>query len=228
MAEPEHPRLKPTELPPFYARKRREIPERWFLLDRQRNAMKLRLAGASNYEIGCALHADPTMNTRGESTPGGYGWRNYITGKAPLRDSGLAAAVSRDLGRLLRELTVDLEAKREEYRALELARLDKAQAAVWDRVLKGNDWAIDRFLGVVDRRIRLLGLEVRESKLTVDGAIGVAPQMLPEVDDAYAAKVTEAIAELAALTPPDAGYQPDPSAEPDSAEVVDVEVVDED
>lgn len=45
------------------------------------------------------------------------------------------------------------------HRALELDRLDALQTAVWDRAVAGDIKAIDIVLKVMDRRIRLLGLE---------------------------------------------------------------------
>lgn len=47
----------------------------------------------------------------------------------------------------------------DELRTLECARLDAALAAIWPKVLAGNGWAIDRMLGIMDRRARYLGLD---------------------------------------------------------------------
>lgn len=44
-------------------------------------------------------------------------------------------------------------------RAIENARLDRAQAAIWTRVLNGEDKAIDTFLRISQRRARLNGLD---------------------------------------------------------------------
>lgn len=46
-----------------------------------------------------------------------------------------------------------------EMRQLEAARLDRAQAAIWSRVLEGDTKAIDVFLRISARRARLFGLE---------------------------------------------------------------------
>jgi len=47
----------------------------------------------------------------------------------------------------------------DQARELELERLDKLTAAVWERAMKGDDFAIDRALKIADRRARLLGLD---------------------------------------------------------------------
>jgi len=38
-------------------------------------------------------------------------------------------------------------------------RIDRAQAAIWDQVIKGNHGAIDRFVKLSERRSRILGLD---------------------------------------------------------------------
>ena len=52
----------------------------------------------------------------------------------------------------------------EALRTLEGARLDRLQAAVWDRAMAGDIGAISAVLKIMDRRIRLLGLEPRGGK----------------------------------------------------------------
>lgn len=68
----------------------------------------------------------------------------------------------------------DAEAARE----LEADRYDQLQRAIWAKCLKGDTWAIDRALKLMDQRARLLGLNmpVRQtieviSESTVDRAI---------------------------------------------------------
>ncbi len=45
------------------------------------------------------------------------------------------------------------------YRALELARLDRLQEAVWDKAVHGNLRAVDTVLKIMARRASLLGLD---------------------------------------------------------------------
>ena len=47
----------------------------------------------------------------------------------------------------------------EEYRELELARLDALQAAHWPQAVAGSVRSADLVLRVIDRRIKLLGLD---------------------------------------------------------------------
>lgn len=47
----------------------------------------------------------------------------------------------------------------ETLRAIENARLDRAQAAIWTRVLDGDNKAIDTFLRISGRRARLNGMD---------------------------------------------------------------------
>lgn len=50
----------------------------------------------------------------------------------------------------------DLEAERERERT----RLELAYAGIAERVESGDDWAIDRFLGIAERKAKLLGLDL--------------------------------------------------------------------
>ena len=50
------------------------------------------------------------------------------------------------------------------HRALELARLDALQRVLWERVELGDIKAIETVLRIIDRRIRLLGLDQVASK----------------------------------------------------------------
>ena len=59
----------------------------------------------------------------------------------------------------LRELVELTAAATEEYRQLELERLDALQAAIWNQAVSGNLWAIDRCLAIMERRAKLLGLD---------------------------------------------------------------------
>lgn len=57
------------------------------------------------------------------------------------------------------EIVRDTRADAAELRALELARLDDAQRAIWDRVEDGHLPSIDRLLRISERRAKLLGLD---------------------------------------------------------------------
>jgi hypothetical protein len=51
----------------------------------------------------------------------------------------------------------------EELRRIELDRLDRLQASVWDRALAGDLIAVTTVLRVIDQRIRLLGLQAQNT-----------------------------------------------------------------
>jgi hypothetical protein len=56
-------------------------------------------------------------------------------------------------------------------RELELTRLDAALLAIWRRVQHGDDKAIDRLLGIMKRRMELLGLAApqrRDVAITIE------------------------------------------------------------
>jgi hypothetical protein len=46
-----------------------------------------------------------------------------------------------------------------DYRMLELARLDELQSAVWDKAVAGDVAAVSAVLRIVERRMRLMGLD---------------------------------------------------------------------
>ncbi len=54
------------------------------------------------------------------------------------------------------------EAEADYQRTLDLERLDAALAAIWPQVEQGKLFAVDRLLGILERRARLLGLDAPE------------------------------------------------------------------
>ena len=67
-------------------------------------------------------------------------------------------------------LKLTLREPANELRELEVARLDAALLAIWRHVQSGDYRAIDRLLGIMKRRIELLGLAQppRRAPLTLD------------------------------------------------------------
>jgi threonine synthase len=53
----------------------------------------------------------------------------------------------------------------DKVRELELERLDAMLRAIWPDVLKGNRLAIDRALGIMDRRSRYLGIDAPQRRI---------------------------------------------------------------
>lgn len=76
-----------------------------------------------------------------------------------LSQSGAAKQVKYVMRAVQAKYTDDAE----QYITLELARLDQAQVAIYDRVLQGDLPAIDRLLSIQTRRSRLLGLDAPQS-----------------------------------------------------------------
>ena len=74
----------------------------------------------------------------------------------------------------------------EELRHLELARLDEMQAAVWEAVQAGDPDAIGSVLRIMGHRMKLLGLERRDSPIKIK---------LPKITSVEAAQ--QAIADMA-------------------------------
>ena len=52
-----------------------------------------------------------------------------------------------------------LQGPADELRKMEGERLDAMQVRLWPRAIKGDLWAIDRVLKIMDRRARLFGLD---------------------------------------------------------------------
>lgn len=69
------------------------------------------------------------------------------------------AAACKDVSRALEQSRKAAQKAGEDLRALELARLDRMQAALWPKVVKGDTRAADTVLRVMQRRARLSGLD---------------------------------------------------------------------
>ena len=58
-----------------------------------------------------------------------------------------------------RALSAREESNVRTYRALEVSRLDALQLCLWDRAMAGDVTAVSTILRIIDRRIRVLGLD---------------------------------------------------------------------
>lgn len=67
-------------------------------------------------------------------------------------------AACTDVSRALEANLAELRDKAEEMRSIESMRLDRLQASLWPKAVKGDVKAIDAVLRIIDRRMRLLGL----------------------------------------------------------------------
>ena len=105
------------------------------LAERRQTALSLRKSGASFRAI--AAHIS--------TIPGNEG---YSEGRAHA-----------DVSACLKEINEKTSLDTEEYRSLELERLDTAQLAIAKKVQAGDLGAIDRWLRLSERRSKLLGLD---------------------------------------------------------------------
>lgn len=76
-----------------------------------------------------------------------------------------------DVMQSLQELAHEQREKTQEYRQLELERLDRMLMAIWTQAAKGDLQAVDRALKISDRRAKLLGLDapVKQELTGADG-----------------------------------------------------------
>lgn len=72
-----------------------------------------------------------------------------------ISSTGAYKAVLRAIQRLAEQTTETAD----EYRRLELERLDKMQRNLWTQTLQGSQGAVDRVLKIMERRAKLLGLD---------------------------------------------------------------------
>jgi len=78
-------------------------------------------------------------------------------------------------------------------RAIELARLDAAQASIWTRVVQGDNQAIDRFLRISKRRGEITGMDAPvKQDITTDGKAIILEWRTYDDDDAKRANNTPA------------------------------------
>ena len=55
-----------------------------------------------------------------------------------------------------------------EYRALMLARVERATRAIWPAVVRGDLFAVDRYVRLADRQAKLLGLDAPTRIAAID------------------------------------------------------------
>ena len=82
----------------------------------------------------------------------GLTWQRIADEMGYADHSGAYGAYKRAVKRTLQQPT-------KEVREMEVDRLDRMQLALWARVLKGDDKAINTSLRIMERRARLLGLD---------------------------------------------------------------------
>lgn len=127
---------------------------------RRRDALDLRVAGVDVVTIGRKLAADPAINPDGTGYPQGYGIERLRDGLGPPDDEALVQLVFQDIRRMLQVRRNEMSESVAELRDLEAARLDRMLFVAYKAALQGDLAAMDRVFRGMDRRARLLGLDM--------------------------------------------------------------------
>ncbi|MFD5888243.1 hypothetical protein ACFWHQ_19980 [Streptomyces sp. NPDC060334] len=139
---------------------------------RRSDAIDLRLAGVDWLTIARKLAADPAVNSDRVPYPQGYGIERYRKGQEPPEDQALIHAACRDVRKALDDRRTELNDDVDEMRALEADRLDRLFFVAYKKAVRDQDLAaIDRTLRIMERRARLLGLDM-PTKTEVAGPDG--------------------------------------------------------
>lgn len=123
-------------------------------------------------------------------------WEMRKTGASYTRIAKALGADRSTLRRQVRRHLDKLHAENMEsandVRALDLARLDDANTAIWAQVRQGNHGAIDRLIRIMERRARLLGLDAA-TKSEITGADGgpLEVNIHTMTDEALEARIRE-------------------------------------
>lgn len=102
------------------------------------------------------------------------------------------AAACKDVTRALEANQTAARNAGEDLRTVELARLDRLQAALWAQALHGDHKVVDTLLRLMQRRAKMLGLDeapdgvdaVRSMLGDLSRALGTAAQALTEEEPA--------------------------------------------
>ncbi|WP_438470957.1 hypothetical protein [Streptomyces asiaticus] len=162
---------------------------------RRSDAIDLRLAGVDWLTIARKLAADPAANSDGIAYPQGYGIERYRKNQDPPSDEALIHAACRDVRTALADRRAELNDDVDELRALEADRLDRLFFVAYKKAVRDQDLAaIDRTLRIMERRARLLGLDM-PVRTELSGPDGGAVQI--------ESVTTDELDALIALTDPD-------------------------
>ena len=86
------------------------------------------------------------------------------------------AAAHKDITRALESNVAEMHRNADVLRQEELARLDRLQAGAWTAAAAGDVKAIQAVLGIIDRRCKLLGLDVVDRR---DQPLDPEPELGP-------------------------------------------------
>ncbi|MFI1100280.1 hypothetical protein [Streptomyces melanogenes] len=128
---------------------------------RRSDAIDLKLAGVDWLTIAHKLAADPTINSDGIAYPQGYGIERYAKGQEPPADDTLINAACRDVRKALTDRRTELNDDVDAMRQLDADRLDRLFFVAYKKAVRDQDLlAVDRTLRIMERRARLLGLDM--------------------------------------------------------------------
>jgi hypothetical protein len=137
--------------------------------ERRQEALALRKSGASYRAIASAISNKKDKDGN------------------PLFPSYTQSQAHTDIKACLKELNESTRLDAEEYRALELERLDSLQMAIARQVQSGDVKAIHAALGIIDRRCKLLGLDApvqiqvkQQVESELEGFVRQLESILPE------------------------------------------------
>jgi hypothetical protein len=88
-----------------------------------------------------------------------------------------------------------LQEPADELRTMEVARLDQMLLGLWPKAIKGDTWAVDRVLKIMERRAALLGLD---APLKREDTINIR-HVAEEVASEFGVPVEDVIAEAESI-----------------------------
>lgn len=121
----------------------------------------------TRHDVNAAVRAGKALSMRQL----GYTYER-IAEQCGYKDRGAAFhAVQRELKRTITPIAEDV-------RELELTRLDQLLTVFYAKALKGDGWAMDRVLRIMERRTAYLGLDTVQTGATLTPLIVEVPQSL--------------------------------------------------
>ncbi len=131
-----------------------------------------------------AKHNDPRIAQNAEAEERRVKVFELTKAGASLRQIAQQLSVShetvrKDRDAVLKELQKVQIVEAEQYRVLELERLDMAMIAIAPQVKKGSFQAIDRWIRLSERRSKLLGLD---APTKIDHRFDKDPEQLPDAE----------------------------------------------
>lgn len=90
------------------------------------------------------------------------------------------SAACKDVSRALEQRTKEQQQSADALRTAEVMRLDRLQLGLWSAAADGDPRAVETVIKVIDRRIKLLGLD--QAQRVIDNAVDAWLQQLTGID----------------------------------------------